>query len=484
MAKITFGTSGWRAILAEDFTFANVRIAVAAIAQHLQKTGEASKGVVVAGDYRFLTEEFIQLTVKVLAGHGITSFICPIGTPTPTVSYELVRRKTAGSINFTASHNPGVYQGLKFNGSDGGPAAVHVTLELEALAESIGASPSTGSGHGVVKVPEISYAEAEAKGLAVPIDPKPAYFERIRQLVQFETLRKARLKIVVDLMHGDGLGYMDTLLQDAGVNVKVMHNNRDPFFGGAGRHPEPGEEELKEAISLVKTLPAHLGLANDGDADRFGIIDADGSFITPNQVLPILFAHLLRTRDWKGCVVRTVATTHLMDSIAKAHNVPLRETPVGFKYIAEIMAREPIIIGGEESGGLTVHGHVPEKDGILANLLMAEVVAQEGKTLAAVLKGLHQQYGTFYSDRLNLKLKDGMREVMTARLKDNPPSDLAGKKVVDIVRKDGVKFLLDGGEWLMVRFSGTEPLMRCYMEARTTEGLAKLRLAGKDLTQV
>jgi phosphomannomutase len=476
MAKITFGTSGWRAILAEDFTFANVKIAVAAIAQHLQKTGEASKGVVVAGDYRFLTEEFMQLTAQVLGGHGITSFMCPVGTPTPTVSYELIRRKTAGSINFTASHNPATYQGLKFNGSDGGPAPVHVTLALEALAESIAAQGG--------KVPEISFAEAESKGLAVSIDPKPAYFERIRQLVQFETLRKARMKIVVDLMHGNGLGYMDTLLQEAGVNVKVMHNNRDPFFGGRGHHPEPGEEELKEAIHLVQNLPAHLGLANDGDADRFGIIDADGSFVTPNQVLPILFAHLLKTRDWKGCVVRTIATTNLMDAIAKANKVPLRETPVGFKYIAEVMAQESIIIGGEESGGLTVHGHVPEKDGILANLLMAEVVAQEGKTLTAILKGLYQQYGTFYSDRLNLKLKDGLKEVMTARLKDNPPSDLAGKKVVDIVRKDGVKFLLEGGEWLMVRFSGTEPLMRCYMEARTPAGLEKLRLAGKDLTQV
>ncbi len=227
-----------------------------------------------------------------------------------------------------------------------------------------------------------------------------------------------------------------------------------------------------------------MGLANDGDADRFGVIDADGTFITPNQVLPILFEHLLKTRDWKGCVVKTVATTNLMDAIAKAHGVELVETAVGFKYIAEIMVKRPIIIGGEESGGLTVHGHVPEKDGILANLLMAEVVASEGKTLSAVLKGLHQQYGAFYSDRLNLKLKDGVKEVMTAKLKDNPPAELAGKKVVQIIRVDGTKFILESGEWLMVRFSGTEPLMRCYMEARTPEGLEKLRLAGKELTQV
>jgi alpha-D-glucose phosphate-specific phosphoglucomutase len=474
VAKITFGTSGWRAILADDFTFANVRVAVAAIAQHLQQTGEANKGLVIAGDYRFLSEEFIQLTAQVLAGHGIMSYICPVGTPTPTVSYELIRRNTAGSINFTASHNPATYQGLKFNGSDGGPAPVQVTLSLEALAESIAAKGG--------KVPELPYAKAEEKGLVAQIDPKPEYFKRVRELVRFDVLKKARMKIVVDLMNGNGLGYLDTLLQEAGVNLKVLHNTRDPFFGG--HHPEPGAEELKEAIQLVRTLPAHMGLANDGDADRFGVIDADGTFITPNQVLPILFEHLLKTRDWKGCVVKTVATTNLMDAIAKAHGVELEETAVGFKYIAEIMVKRPIIIGGEESGGLTVHGHVPEKDGILANLLMAEVVASEGKTLSAVLKGLHQQYGAFYSDRLNLKLKDGVKEVMTAKLKDNPPAELAGKKVTQMIRVDGTKFILENGEWLMVRFSGTEPLMRCYMEARTPEGLEKLRLAGKELTQV
>lgn len=472
MAKITFGTSGWRAIIAEDFTFANVKIAVAAIAQHLQQTGEASKGVVVAGDYRFLSEEFMKITVQVLAGHGIKSFICPVGTPTPTVSFELIRRGAAGAINFTASHNPAQYQGLKFNGSDGGPAPVSVTLSLESLAESIGAKGG--------KVPETPYAQAEEKGLVIPIDPKEEYFKRIREYVQLDLLRKARMKIVVDLMHGNGTGYLDTLLQEANVNLKVLHNNRDPLFGG--HHPEPGAEELKEAVQSVRTWPAHMGLATDGDADRFGIIDSDGTYISPNEVLAILFDHLLATRDWKGCVVRTVATTHLIDAIAKAHDVPLRETPVGFKYIAEIMAKEPIIIGGEESGGLTVHGHVPEKDGILACLLMAEVVAQAGKNLSAVLKGLYQQYGGFFTDRLNLKLKDGLKEVMTAKLKENPPTDIAGQKVAEIVRKDGTKFILANGEWLMVRFSGTEPLMRCYMEAHTTEGLERLRLAGKELT--
>jgi phosphomannomutase len=475
MGKITFGTSGWRAIIAEDFTFANVKIAVAAIAQHLQKTGEAKKGLLVAGDYRFLSEEFMKITVQVLAGHDIRSYLCPVGTPTPTVSYELLRRGTAGSINFTASHNPYAYQGLKFNGSDGGPAPVQVTLELEALAESL-------SQKGVA-VPEISYDLADSKGLVVAIDPKEAYLARLRELVHFDVIRKGRLKIVLDLMHGNGSGYINQLLQESGVSLKVLHAERDPFFGGAGHHPEPSAAELTEAMEQVKVWPAHLGLANDGDADRFGVIDSDGTYITPNEVLCILFQHLIKTRDWKGAVVRTVPTTHLIDVIAKKHGVPLRETPVGFKYIAEIMGHESIIIGGEESGGLTVHGHIPEKDGILANLLMVEVMAQEGKTFGAILKSLYQEYGPIYGDRLNLKLKEGLREVMTAKLKDHPPREIAGVKVKNIVTKDGTQFILENDDWLMVRFSGTEPLMRCYMESHSPEGLEKLRQAGVELTQ-
>jgi phosphoglucomutase len=477
MAKITFGTSGWRAILADDFTFANVRIAVAAIAEHLQKTGEASKGVVIAGDYRFLSEEFMSLTAQVLAGYGITSYMCPVGTPTPVVSYELIRRKTAGSINFTASHNPHLYQGLKFNGSDGGPAPEKVTKTLEALAESIASKNA--------KIPEMPYSQAEERGLAVPIDPKENYFNRIREFVRFDVLKKAHLKIVADLMYGCGIGYLDTLLQEAGVRLMLLHNNRDPFFGG--RHPEPGKEELKEASQQVISLPAHLGLANDGDADRFGIIDANGAYISPNEVLSILFNYLLSARDWKGCVVRSVATTHMIDAIAKSHNVPVVQTGVGFKFIAEEMAKQPIIIGGEESGGLSVHGHVPEKDGILACLLMAEVVAEAGKNLTSILKGLYQKYGVFLTDRLDIPLKDGMKEVLAAKLKDKPPTEIAGQKVVQVddkTDKNGIKYILADGEWAMVRFSGTEPKLRCYMEAHSPEGLQRLRKAAQELIQV
>ncbi len=474
MGKITFGTSGWRAIIADEFTFANVRIGVAAIAKHLLAQRQEGAGVVVAGDYRFFSEKFMELTCQVLAGYGITSFLCPVGTPTPTVSYELIRRKAAGAINFTASHNPYDYQGLKFNGADGGPAPVTVTRQLEATAASLQDTREV--------VEEMPIAQARSRGLVVDIDPKEAYFERLRELVDFDVLRRAKLRVVVDAMNGNGRGYLDVLLEEAGVKTKVLRDSRDPFFGF--HHPEPGAKELADAVREVKAWPANMGLANDGDADRFGVLDNDGTYITPNQVVAILFEHLLKTRDWKGCVVRTLPTTHLIDAIAKAHGVEVRETPVGFKYIAEVMGRESIIIGGEESGGLTVHGHVPEKDGILACLLMAEVVAKTGRNLGAILKNMEREYGTVLGDRINIPLKPGLKETMIAKLKGTPPSEMAGKRVVNVRTEDGFKFILEGDEWIMIRFSGTEPLMRCYVEARSPQGLENLREAGRKLTEI
>jgi alpha-D-glucose phosphate-specific phosphoglucomutase len=474
LGKITFGTSGWRAIIADEFTFANVRIGVAAIARYIKDRGQESAGVVVAGDYRFFSEKFMELTCQVLAGHGITSYLCPVGTPTPTVSYELLRRKAAGAINFTASHNPYDYQGLKFNGADGGPAPVTVTKQLEATAAALQDSKQP--------VEEMPIAQARQRGLVVDIDPKEEYFKRLRELVDFDVLRRAKLRVVVDAMHGNGRGYLDVLLEEAGVKTKVLHDTRDPFFGF--HHPEPGAKELAEAVREVKAWPANMGLANDGDADRFGVLDSDGTYITPNQVVAILFEHLLKTRDWKGCVVRTLPTTHLIDAIARAHGVELRETPVGFKYIAEVMGRESIVIGGEESGGLTVHGHVPEKDGILACLLMAEVVARTGRNLGAVLKAMHQEHGLFLGDRLNIPLKPGLKETMIAKLNSAPPREIAGRRVADVRTEDGYKFILDNDEWVMIRFSGTEPLMRCYVEARSPQGLENLREAGRKLTEI
>lgn len=474
MGKITFGTSGWRAIIADDFTFANVRIGVAAIARYLKETDQASHGIVVAGDYRFFSEKFMQITCQVLADHGINSYLCPVGTPTPTVSYELLCRKAAGAINFTASHNPYDYQGLKFNGADGGPAPVEVTQRLEALAAELSNSRET--------IGELAIGPARERGLVKDVDPKPAYFERLRELVDFETIRKSRLRVVVDTMHGNGRGYLAPLLEEGGIKTRVLNDTRDPFFDF--HHPEPSAARLADAAKEVKAWPANMALANDGDADRFGVLDTDGTYITPNQVMAILFDHLLKNRDWKGVVVRTLPTTHLIDAIAQANGVVVRETKVGFKYIAEVMSREAILIGGEESGGLSVHNHIPEKDGILACLLMAEVAARTGRTFSSILQGLTKEYGVFIDDRIDVPLKSGLRETLTARLNSDPPRELAGHAVVNVQTGDGFKFILDNGEWIMVRFSGTEPLMRCYVEAHTPQTLEHLKDAGRKLTEI
>lgn len=471
MSRITFGTSGWRAVLAEDFTFANVRIAVAAVARHLRREGSASRGVVVAGDRRFFSERFQECAAGVLAGAGVPVFLCPVGTPTPVVSFEIRRRGAAGSINFTASHNPFEYQGLKFNGADGGPAPEAVTRAFEAEAAAVAAEGQ--------EIPQMPLPEARAKGLLVDADPRADYFRRVREIVDFDVLRRAHLRVVYDALHGNGAGYTDALLSEAGVEVRTLHGERDPYFGG--KRPEPGAEELEEAVAEQKSRPAHLVLANDGDADRFGVVDADGTFCTPNEVAAILLNHFLHTRPWKGAVVRTLATTHLLDAIAAKNGLPLREVPVGFKYIAEAMAKEPVLIGAEESGGLTVYGHVPEKDGVLACLLLAEVVAHAGRNLGAVLRSIARDYGTFYNGRLDRRLTPELQDSLKARLQGEAPATLAGVKVTEVLRRDGVKLILENGDWMLLRFSGTEPLVRCYLEARTPERFEALRAAGEEI---
>jgi alpha-D-glucose phosphate-specific phosphoglucomutase len=465
VATITFGTSGWRAIVAETFTFSNVRIAVAAIAVYLKKNGNDKRGILVAGDYRFLSEEFMKTTIQVLAAFDIPIYVCPVGTPTPAVSYEVVRRQLAGSINFTASHNPYQYQGLKFNDHDGGPAPVETTRILEQEVEYMLKSGSS--------IPEISYEEAVKKDNVVFIDPKPEYFKRIRELVDFDAIRKAHLHVIVDSMHGNGMGYLDQLLEESGTIVKSLHANRDPFFGHI--HPEPGKDQLKDAIELLKSWPAHLITANDGDADRFGIVDGQGYYLTPNQVLAIVLQHLIQTRKWRGSVVRSISTTRLLDAIAAKSFLPVRETPVGFKYIAEVMRQEEILVGGEESGGLTVYQHVPEKDGILACLLMVEVVAKAGRNLGIILQSLFQEYGPYYQDRINIQVGPNEKQQIEDQLKNHAPHEWAGLKVREVQTRDGYRFLLDQEATLLIRFSGTEPLVRCYLETRDAQQLEMLQ---------
>jgi phosphoglucomutase len=309
-------------------------------------------------------------------------------------------------------------------------------------------------------------------------DPQPDYFKQLRKLVDFAAIKKAKLKVAVELMYGTGRGYLDTLLKDAGAKVTVFHSERDPLFGG--HHPEPNAEGMAEVSKFVRSGKAQIGLGLDGDADRFGIVDKDGTWLTPNQVLALALYHLKKNRGWTGAVVRTVPTSHQVDAVAELLGVKVHETPVGFKYIGALMESEPIIVGGEESGGLSVKGHVPEKDGILACLLMAELVATERKSLGRILKDLEKQIGEFHSDRINVSIPPEKKEALLARLAAG--LDRVGPfKVEKFITTDGFKFLLPNHEWVAFRASGTEPLIRCYIEAKSAAGLKKLRDACRKL---
>src|SRR5437867_8417639 len=366
----------------------------------------------------------------------------------------------------TASHNPAEYQGLKSSTHNGAPATPEVTRQIEAnIAQLLARNWSF-------------QAAVVGTFTCETLDPQPAYFKQLRRLIDFAAIRKARLRVAVELMYGTGRGYLDELLEDAGAKVIRLHDELNPLFGG--HHPEPNAEGMAEVSKLVRSGKAQLGLGLDGDADRFGIVDQDGAWLTPNQVLALALYHLKKNRGWTGAVVRTVPTSHQVDAVAALLGVKVHETPVGFKYIGALMESEPIIVGGEESGGLSVKGHVPEKDGILACLLMAELIATERKSLGQILKELEKQTGQFHTDRLNVKIAPEKKEALLNKLAAGLNS-VGPFPVQKFITTDGYKFLLPGGEWVAFRASGTEPLIRCYLEAKSASQLKKLRAACRSL---
>ncbi len=455
---IHFGTSGWRGIIGEDFTFANVELAVAAIARHVRQQDRKTPALVVGYDTRFLSEEFACRSVSVLSEYGITSYLCEEATPTPTISYEIRRRGTDGGINFTASHNPAEYNGLKFSTADGAPALPEVTRRIESLARQPGRTRK-------------GLPKSKARGTTHSIDPRAPYLEMLSQKVRLEEIRRAGLKVVFDPLYGTGRGYLDRLLREHGISVTTLHDYRDVLFGGHA--PEPDEENLAEAKRALRENNAQVVLATDGDADRFGILDGDGTFVSPNHILGLLLDYLAETRGGRVGVARSVATTHLIDAVARHRNLVVHETPVGFKYISELIQADKIIIGGEESAGLSIHGHVPEKDGILACLLVAEMMASRGACLREQLEKLFATVGPYYPVRLNLRLDSATRERFQKQLRTEPER-FDGKKVVEIKRLDGLKLILEDGSWVLLRPSGTEPVVRCYCEAHSQRELETL----------
>jgi alpha-D-glucose phosphate-specific phosphoglucomutase len=476
MDSIKFGTSGWRGIIARDFTFDNVRLATQGIAEYLNSEFRipnselrGRKPVVILGhDTRFLGREFSLAAAEVLAANGLKLLLCNRDTPTPVIAHTIRHCKAAGGINMTASHNPAEYQGLKFSTSNGAPATPDVTKQIEANIAKLQAQNWSFKG-AVIGIPPRRDPT---------FDPQPDYFKQLRKLVDFAALKKAKLKVAVELEYGTGRGYLDKLLESAGAKVTVFHGEINPLFGG--HHPEPSADGMAEVIKFVRGGKAQLGLGLDGDADRFGIVDKNGTWLTPNQILALTLYHLKKNRGWTGAVVRTVPTSHQVDAVAELLGVKVYETPVGFKYIGALMESEPIIVGGEESGGLSVKGHVPEKDGILACLLMAELVATEKRSLGQILKELSKKIGEFYTDRINVSFAPEKKNALLAKL-GSGLKNIGPFKVEKFITTDGFKFLLPNREWVAFRASGTEPLIRCYIEAKSKANLKKLQSACREV---
>lgn len=445
--EIKFGTSGWRAIVADEFTLANIRRAVTGIAKYVAAQ-PGSHRVLVGRDPRFLGEMFVAEATRQLAAHGVTPVAIPAPAPTPAISYAVRQLKASGAINFTASHNPPEYNGIKFSTPDGAPALPEVTSKIEAEIVALGEN-----------VPPAPEEKDKFQG----VDVKPDYLKRLGELVNFPSIKKAGIKVVFDPFWGAARGYSCHILREHGVETATVHDYRDVLFGGHA--PEADDPLLKDCKAKMKETGANIGIATDGDADRFGIVDEDGTFIQPNYVIALLFDYLVETRGWRNGVAKSVATTNLVNALADYYKVPLYETPVGFKYIGELINEDKIAIGGEESAGLTIRGHVPEKDGVIAGLLVAEMVAVRGKNLGEQLKELFGKVGEFYPHRENFRLTSEVKAKFIEKVKSDPAA-IGGRKVTEIVRTDGLKLILDDGSWVCYRLSGTEPVVRVYTESR------------------
>jgi len=466
--KIKFGTSGWRGVIADDFTFSRVRAVIQAIADHLAAQGLKDKGVVVGYDTRFLSERFAAESVKVFAANGIRSFLANRDVPTPAVAFDIIRRKAAAGINFTASHNPPEYNGLKLSSAWGGPALPETTKDIEVRANALIDKNS---------IAVMPLAEARQKGMVEDVDLRKAYLEDLKKKIDFEPIKKAKLKIAVDLLYGTGRDYLDSVLKDAGCAVTVVHGHRDPMFGG--RSPEPSEDNLAELAETMRKGRFDLGLAVDGDSDRFGIMDHDGTYINPNQILALVLDYLCRTRAWKGGAARSIATSHLIDAVAKKHGIEVYETGVGFKFIGDLLVQGKIIFGGEESAGMTIKDHVPEKDGILACLLVAEMVSSERKSIKDLLKRLYKEVGTIFNDRVNIRLTETNRAQVHTRL-SQPLNEFGGLRIKGKkTTADGTKYMLEDDSWVLMRASGTEPVVRVYVESSSEENIKELMEAGR-----
>ena len=468
---IRFGTDGWRAVIGEEFTFANVRACAQATALYVRETGLAERGVVVGYDTRFASEEFAAAAAEVLAANGIPVYLCDRPAPTPVIGYAILRREAAGSVVITASHNPAQYSGFKVRTEYAGSAPPEVLRQIEALLE-----PER-------EAPRLPLAEAKAKGLVETFDPRPDYLAHVSGLVELESLRAAGLKVVVDSMHGAGAGYVRRLLAGGQTKVWEVRSARNPLFPGM-HNPEPIPRNLAPLRRAVRHHRAQVGLAMDGDADRLGVVDSAGRFVNQLQTFALLAYYLLEVRGLRGPIVKSITTTGMVHRLGELYGVPVHETAVGFKYLGPKMRETDAIIAGEESGGYAFRGHLPERDGILSGLYFLDLLARRGKDAAELIAELFAKVGPHFYDRVDIEMSPQQRTGVESRLAGLSPKSIAGLEVTAIDRTDGLRFHLDDGAWALIRLSGTEPLMRIYTEVPREELVAGVLSECRKLTGV
>ncbi|MEW6189205.1 MAG: phosphoglucomutase/phosphomannomutase family protein [Actinomycetota bacterium] len=485
---IRFGTDGWRGIIADDFTFENVRWTTQAICDYIKISFQPSAisprpKLIVGYDTRFLSDKFALEAALVAAANDIDVLLTVSFAPAPVVSFAIVDKRADGAILITASHNPPQYNGLKFKAPYGGSATPEITEKIERCYQE-----NLAQGKKPLKV---SLEEATRGDHLHFFDPKEAYLSNILTLLDKNLFSQlptpnSQLKVIVDPMYGAGQGYLSEALSRLGCEVVEIHKRVNPTFGGI--NPEPISENLEDLRREVERRGFDVGLAMDGDADRTGAIDPSGAFIDSHQIFALLLEHLVNQRKWRGEVVKTVSTTQMIDILSQRYNLPLHVTPIGFKYICEHILTRDVLIGGEESGGIGIKNHIPERDGILIGLLLVEIMITHGKTLKELVDDLMKRIGYFYYDRVDLPVgRHGVETTPTVKesllgfLKTFNPSELAGVKVVTIDNMDGYKFLLADKSWLMIRPSGTEAVVRIYAEASSPQRVSTLLKVGQEI---
>ena len=453
---IVFGTDGWRGSIAEDYTFANVRRCTQGFADYLLNLGKKGEWVIIGHDKRFLSEHFARAAAEVLAGNGIKVYLTIEATPTPVIAYAVVDKKAVGAINITASHNPPVDNGFKVRNEFGGAIAPQGLKEIERLI------PATEE-----ETKRIPFPVAQEQGLIEIFDAAINYITHIKKLIDLEPIKKAGLKIVVDAMWGNGAGWFTRLLTGGKTQVYEIHDQRNPIFPEMKR-PEPIQPNIDVGLKTVVDLKGDILLITDGDADRVGVGDENGVFVNQLQVYALLAYYLLEVRQERGPIVKTLSTTSMLEKLGKIYNVPVYETGVGFKYVAPKMLETDAMIGGEESGGYAFRGNVPERDGILAGLYMLDFMVKLNKKPSELLKLLFDKVGAHYYDRVDTPFS-GDRKDREALILDAKPEKIGGLDVRALDTTDGFKFCLQDGGWLLIRFSGTEPIMRVYCETTHRE---------------